>query len=282
MTRSLTSPAVARARREVLERGAAALAAFALGLPLANCAQNETLGRSQLILISPEEVEQMADMSEAQLRQQFGGPTRDRRRQREIERLADRMAAVEGAPRPRRGFRGEALASPALNAFALPNGYTAYLDGLWDFARGDRDELASIMGHEMGHIAGRHAQERISQHLAFSVGAAIIGTAAAAAGSRRYTPAIGAALGLGVALGGSAFSREHEYEADQLGLIYAARAGYDPRKGVAFFARMEESMGDNPMWFLATHPPYGDRRRRMARLLETNPEIAAASRQRGA
>jgi len=122
MTRSLTSPAVARARREVLERGAAALAAIALGLPLANCAQNETLGRSQLILVSPEEVEQMADMSEAHLRQQFGGPTRDRRRQREIERMADRMAAVEGAPRPRRGLRGEALASPALNAFALPNG----------------------------------------------------------------------------------------------------------------------------------------------------------------
>ena len=101
--------------------------------------------------------------------------------------------------------------------------------------------------------------------------------AAGAAAGRRYSPAIGAALGLGVALGGSAFSRSHEYEADRLGLLYSARAGYDPNAGQRFWDRMEAQQGGagGPS-FLSTHPSYGDRRQRLATLVREDPDIVQA------
>ena len=273
--RMSASPAVLHHRRRVLERGAAVMTAMALGLPLANCAQNDALGRRQLILVDEDEVERMADLAERDVKRRYGGRSRDAAKQRALERMVSRMASVQGAPRPRRGMRAEMLADGSVNAFALANGYTGYMDGMWSFVSGDQHELASVMGHEMGHIAGRHHQERLSQQLALSIGAAIIGTVAAQA--RVYSPAVGAALGLGRALGGSAFSREHEYEADRLGMLYAARAGYDPAKAPVLFDRMERTLGDNPMAFIATHPSHGDRRDRMRRLLAEEPELARRS-----
>jgi predicted Zn-dependent protease len=273
---TLPCPALAVTRRRIIEQGAAVMAAMALGLPLAGCAQNDALGRRQLILVDEDEVERMADMTERQLRQQYGR-SRNAARQREVERMVDRMAAVEGAPRTRRGLRAEAINNRDVNAFALPNGYTGYHDGLSAFARDDKDEIASVMGHELGHIAGRHAQERYSQHLAMAIGVAIIGTAVA---GRSWSPAIGAALGLGRAMGGAAFSREHEREADRLGLVYAARAGYDARKAPNLFARMERELGDNPMAFLSTHPSHGERQQRMTELLERDQDIVQAMARR--
>jgi len=276
-TAALSLPSLVIARRRVLEQGAAVLTAMALGVSLTGCAQNDALDRRQLILIDEDEVERMSDITERQIRQQFGR-SRNPARQREIERMLDRMATVEGAPRTRRGLRAEVLNDRNVNAFALPNGYSGYHDGLFAFAREDKDEIASVMGHEMGHIAGRHAQERLSQELAMSIGVAIIGTTIA---GRSWSPAIGAALGLGRAMGGAAFSREHEREADRLGLVYAARAGYDARKAPNFFARKERELGDDPMTFLSTHPSHGERQQRMVELLERDQDIVQAmARQR--
>ncbi|GIX09381.1 MAG: peptidase M48 [Elioraea sp.] len=275
------APAYAHRRRDLIAAGASVLTAMALGLPLGGCQQNPALGRSQLILVSEEELEQMSNMAERDIRRRTG-VLRDPARQRRLEQLADRLGSVEDAPRPRRGFRPELLDDRSVNAFVLPNGYSGYYDGLWRFTRGDDSELGLVMGHEMGHLAGRHAQERVSQQLALSIGAVVVGTAAGAAVGRRYSPAIGAALGLGVALGGAAFSRSHEYEADRLGLLYAARAGYDPEAGQRFWDRMEaqEGRSGGPS-FLSTHPSYGDRRERLARLVREDPEIVAALRAKG-
>jgi predicted Zn-dependent protease len=281
----LASPAYCHRRRVVLTAGAGALTALALGLPLGGCAQNEQLGRSQLILVSDAEVEQMSDMAEADIRRRSGGPLRDPARQRALERMASRLSDVEGAPQPQRGFRPELLADRSVNAFVLPNGYSGYFDGMWGFVGGNQDELAIIMGHEMGHLTGRHAQERVSQQLALGLGAAVLGTAVAAgAGARRYSPAIGAALGLGAAMGGAAFSRSHEFEADRLGLVYATRAGYEPQAALRFWDRMEAQQGRSAgPTFLSTHPSYGDRRDRLAALVREDPDVrrAVAARGRG-
>jgi predicted Zn-dependent protease len=284
-TVALAAPAYCHRRRDLLTAGAGVMTALALGLPLGGCAQNEQLGRSQLILVSDEEVEQMSNMAEADIRRRSGGPVRDPARQRALERMAGRLSDVEGAPQPRRGFRPELLADRNVNAFVLPNGYSGYFDGMWGFVGGNQDEMAIIMGHEMGHLTGRHAQERVSQQLALSLGVAVAGTAAAAAGgARRYSPAIGAALGLGAAMGGAAFSRSHEYEADRLGLIYAARAGYEPRAAQRFWDRMETRQGrggGGPPSFLSTHPSHGDRRERLAALVREDPEVRRAMEARG-
>lgn len=274
----LARPAYCHRRRALLSAGAGVLTALALGLPVGGCARNEQLGRSQLILVSDEEVEQMSDMAEADIRRRSGGPVRDPARQRALERMAGRLSDVEGAPQPRRGFRPELLADRSVNAFVLPNGYSGYNEGMWSFVSGNQDEIAIIMGHEMGHLTGRHAQERVSQQLALSLGAVVIGAAAGAAVDRRYSPAIGAALGLGAALGGAAFSRSHEFEADRLGLIYAARADYEPQAAMRFWDRMEArgSQGAAGPTFLATHPSYGDRRERLAALMREDPEVRRA------
>jgi predicted Zn-dependent protease len=275
----LSAPAYLHRRRALLTSGAGVLTALALGLPVGGCAENEQLGRSQLMLVSDAELEQMSNMAEADIRARSGGPVRDPARQRAIERMAGRLSEVEGAPQPRQGFRAELLADRNVNAFVLPNGYSGYFDGMWGFVGGNQDELAIIMGHEMGHLTGRHAQERVSQQLALGVGAAVIGAAiGAAAGGRRYSPAIGAALGLGVAMGGSAFSRSHEHEADRLGLIYATRAGYEPRAAQRFWDRMEarHGQGGGAPTFLSTHPSHGDRRERLATLIREDPDVRAA------
>jgi len=284
-TAVLPKPAYCHRRQALLSAGAGVLTALALGLPVGGCAQNEQLGRTQLILVSDEELEQMSNMAEADIRRRSGGPVRDPGRQRTLERMAGRLSDVEGAPQPRRGFRPELLADRNVNAFVLPNGYSGYFDGMWGFVGGNQDEMAIIMGHEMGHLTGRHAQERVSQQLALAVGVAVVGTAAAAAAGRRYSPAIGAALGLGAALGGAAFSRSHEYEADRLGLVYAARAGYEPQAAMRFWDRMEarHGRGGGPPTFLSTHPSHGDRRERLAALVRDDPDIrgAMAARRRG-
>lgn len=281
----LASPAYCHKRRALLTAGAGMLTALALGLPLGGCAQNEQLGRSQLILVSDAEIEQMSNMAEADIRRRSGGPVRDPARQRALERMAGRLSDVEGAPQPRQGFRPELLADRNVNAFVLPNGYSGYFDGMWGFTGGNQDELAIIMGHEMGHLTGRHAQERVSQQLALGLGVAVLGTAVAAgAGARRYSPAIGAALGLGAAMGGAAFSRSHEFEADRLGLVYAARAGYEPQAAQRFWDRMEARQGQaTGPTFLSTHPSHGDRRERLAVLIREDPDVrrAVAARGRG-
>jgi predicted Zn-dependent protease len=272
----LPAPAYAHRRRTLIAAGGRVLAALALGVPLAQCEHNPELDRAQLILIDDDELMLMADAAERDIRGRVG-VLRDAGRQRRLEAMAARLADARGAPQPKRGFRPELLDDRSVNAFVLPNGYSGYYDGMWRFTEGDEDELSLVMGHEMGHLAGRHAQERVSQQLALTIGAVVVGAAAGMAVDRRYSPAIGAALGLGVALGGAAFSRSQELEADRLGLLYKARAGYDPTAAGRFWQRMEaRQQREGGISLLSTHPSYGDRRERLLALMERDPEIRRA------
>lgn len=267
------APPILQVRRNLILAGSQILTAIALGLPLSGCQENTNLGRSQLILISDDELDRMCLQAESDIRRRTG-VSRDYNRQRRLERIAENMSNVPGAPKPRRGFRVQLLASNDVNAFALPNGYSGYYNGLFDFTRNDSDEVAQVMGHEMGHVSGRHGQERMSQLFAMQLGARVV-TAAVTQGSRRqYSPAVGAALGLGVQLGGQAFSREHEYEADRLGLIYATRAGYRPDASLSFWDRMEARFGSGSVLsFLSTHPSHGDRKDRLRSLMTSDREF---------
>lgn len=275
-TTPLAAPPYCHARRDLIAGGARVLTALALGLPLANCADNQQLGRSQLILVSDAEIEQMSAQAEQDIRSRVG-VVRDSGRQRRIDTMAQRLSSVDGAPQPRQGFRAQLLQDDTVNAFVLPNGYSGYHDGMWRFCNGNDNELGLIMGHEMGHLTGKHAQERVSQALAINMGVQLLSQVAGRTAAPQYTPAIGAALGLGAQLGGSAFSRSHEHEADRLGLIYAARAGYDYRAGERFWDRMEQQMGSSgSVSFLSTHPSHGDRRQRLASLTSDDAEVRAA------
>lgn len=155
------------------------------------------------------------------------------------------------------------------NAFALPGGKMAVYTGIYPFAKSEAG-LAAVMGHEVVHALARHGAERMSQGVATQV----LLTGANIALQTQGTPASGAimqALGLGAQVGVLLpFSRAHESEADHIGLLLAAMAGYDPREAVALWQRMEQTAGGGqPPEFLSTHPSHETR---IKQLQEWMPE----------
>lgn len=147
-----------------------------------------------------------------------------------------------------------------INAFALPGGKVAVYTGILPVAQTDAG-LATVMAHEVAHVAARHGGERVSTGVLAQLGA--VGIGAAMGGSDPYVyEAVMQAYGLGANVGVLLpFGRSQESEADRIGLIYMAKAGYDPREAVAFWERMEAvSQGKSgPPEFLSTHPGYQTR-----------------------
>ena len=137
-----------------------------------------------------------------------------------------------------------------VNAFALPGGKVAVYTGILPVTR-DEAGLAVVLGHEVSHVIARHSAERISQQLSLQYGAQILG------GVLGVSPEItkaGAGLLVNTLL--LPWDRKQESEADHLGLIYMAKAGYDPRAASEFWTRMSESSkgASRPPEFLSTHP----------------------------
>lgn len=160
------------------------------------------------------------------------------------------------------------------NAFALPGGKIAVYTGIFPIAQNESG-LAAIIGHEVVHALARHGSERMSQGLLAQLG--LVG-ASIAMQSEGFSPvtsqAAMSALGVGTQVGVLLpFSRAHESEADYIGLLLAADAGYDPREAVHVWERMQQSSGNNqPPEFLSTHPGHETR---IKRLTEHLPEAFA-------
>lgn len=161
------------------------------------------------------------------------------------------------------------------NAFAMPGGKVAVFSGLIDFCQNE-DQLASVLAHEIAHVAAHHTDERFSQGMLLSpLGAATsIGIGASIGGVGVYAPSVGSAAGGGVTtVAQLAFDRGKELEADKIGLIYMARAGYDPREALKLLQRMEEDQSAKgakgpPAW-LSNHPDFPERQ---IQLMEMMPE----------
>jgi predicted Zn-dependent protease len=166
-------------------------------------------------------------------------------------------------------WRFEVVESKQINAFCLPGGkvvvYTGILPVCWDDAG-----LATVMGHEIGHALARHGAERISEQRMVQ-----IGQVAAAASLKDVSPGqrvqLYALMGAGAQVGLLLpFSRKHESEADHIGLMLMARAGYDPSSAPEFWERMEKATGGSRRSeFLSTHPNPGTR---IADLRKWQPE----------
>jgi predicted Zn-dependent protease len=140
--------------------------------------------------------------------------------------------------------------SQTVNAFALPGGKVAVYTGILPITR-DEEGLAVVLGHEVSHVMARHSAERITEQLTLQYGAQILG---AAAGLSPDLTKAGAGLLVSTLL--LPWGRAQESEADHLGLVYMAKAGYDPRAAREFWGRMAEaSKGrSRPPEFLSTHP----------------------------
>ena len=142
---------------------------------------------------------------------------------------------------------------PQVNAFCMPGGKIVVYTGILPYTR-DETGLAVVVGHEVGHAIAKHANERISQQLVVQYGGVGLGTLLS------KTPAavqsIGSTVyGLGTEVGVMLpYSRKQELEADRIGLILMAIAGYDPNVAASFWERMSQQSSSNTAEFLSTHP----------------------------
>lgn len=154
------------------------------------------------------------------------------------------------------------------NAFAMPGGKIGFHSGMFRLTPTDAD-IAVILGHEVAHVVCRHGNERVSQGLAAAAGAVLVDEATRDKSPERRSQAMavyGAAATLGVIL---PYSRSHESEADELGLVYMARAGYAPDAAVTFWQRFAREPGQRMPEFLSTHP---SDETRVAKLRKLVPE----------
>ena len=196
-----------------------------------------------------------------------------------VERVAGRI--IEAAKRSKYAeaaneFKWEVTVikdDATKNAFALPGGKIAVYTGIFPVADNESG-LAAIVGHEVVHALARHGSERMSQGILAQIG--LVG-ASIALGTQGFSPltsqAAMSALGVGAQVGVLLpFSRAHESEADYIGLLLAADAGYDPHEAVRVWERMQQSGGHQPHEFLSTHPGHETR---IKRLSEAMPEALA-------
>jgi metalloendopeptidase OMA1, mitochondrial len=172
-----------------------------------------------------------------------------------VQRVGRRIAAV--ADKPEYQWEFTVIDDPKqANAFCLPGGKVAVYTGIFPFAR-DEAGLATVIGHEVAHALARHGAERMSQGTLLQVGGAAVAVAAGASGTNPAAQqAIMAAYGLGSQYGVALpFSRSQESEADHIGLILMAKAGYDPEAAIGLWQRMESAEnGRTPPEWLSTHP----------------------------
>lgn len=145
------------------------------------------------------------------------------------------------------------LSSDQVNAFCMPGGRIAFYTGILDQLRLNDDEVAAVMGHEIAHALREHGRERAAKANATSLGARLAGAGLSAwlGIDPRLTDAV---TGQAAQLAVLHFSREEETEADLVGLDLAARAGYDPRAGVALWRKMAALNRRAPPAWLSTHP----------------------------
>jgi predicted Zn-dependent protease len=139
-----------------------------------------------------------------------------------------------------------------VNAFCMPGGKIVVYTGILPYTQ-DETGLAVVLGHEVGHAIAKHANERMSQQVALGYGGAAIGAALGKTSST--VQSIGSIVyGLGAQVGVTLpFNRKQELEADHLGLVLMAIAGYDPNKAIPFWERMSQQ-GGSKLEFLSTHP----------------------------
>lgn len=157
--------------------------------------------------------------------------------------------------------------SAEVNAWCMPGGKVVVYSGLLPVTQ-DETGLAIVMGHEIAHAIARHGNERMSQMMAVTLGGMALDVALSQKSAETRNIFL-ASYGAGSTLGILAYSRTHETEADKLGLIFAAMAGYDPQKAIPFWQRMASKGGAKPPEFLSTHPSDATRIKNLTAFMPT-------------
>jgi metalloendopeptidase OMA1, mitochondrial len=233
---------------------------------------NPETGRSMRVAMSTDQEQALGLQSYREVLSQSevvrSGPEREL-----VERVARRLAQAVGEAGQGFDWQVSLIRSPQVNAFCLPGGKIAVYTGILPVAR-DEAGLAAVMGHEMAHAIARHGSQRLLRtNLAQTImtGAQFSFSDMDWNQRRMIIAALGAGAQFGVLL---PFSRQHETEADEMGVLYMARAGFDPEAAILFWERMQQAheRSQQPPEFASTHPS-GETR--IAHLREIMPRAKA-------
>lgn len=225
-----------------------------LPIVFTGCQTAPGTGRSQLLMVSNSEVSTMASTEFAKMKKLPNDA-----RLEKIKKIG--LAIVTVARKedknkilpPANKWEFAIIDDKSPNAFAMPGGKIGFNAGMFPYAPTD-DDIAVILGHEVAHVLNQHSNERISQGLLVAAGALIVDEATknkSAHTRQAWMTGFGLGAQFGVLL---PFSREHESESDHLGLIFMARAGYNPEAAPAFWGRFSKISGTKPPEFFSTHP----------------------------
>ena len=229
-----------------------AASGLALGLLVAGCARNPATGNRELMLVSESQEIQMGQQYDKEVIASIGLYP-DPALQTYIQTLGSKLAATSERPKLPWTFR--VVDDPAVNAFALPGGFIYVTRGILAHMTSEA-QLATVVGHEIGHVTARHTAAQISKQQLAGLGLAIGSIASPTI--ERYSGIAGQALSLMFLK----FSRDNENQADELGVRYSSRANYDAREManvMRLLDRMSSGSGGRLPEWLATHPNPGNR-----------------------
>ena len=225
-----------------------------LAAALGGCQTAPVTGRAQFILVDEAEVASLSSGEFAKMKKLPHDPRLAKIREIGLKIVAAaRRDDRNGVLPPASRWEFAIIDDRSPNAFAMPGGKIGFNAGMFAYAPTD-DDIAVILGHEVSHVICRHGSERVSQAMGVAIAAAVADEATKNSSAKTRSSWM-AAVGIGAQYGILLpFSRSHESEADHLGLLFMARAGYDPAAAPLFWERFSKIGGARPPEFLSTHP----------------------------
>ncbi len=265
---------------------AASLSRFAgpllLGLLLVmpGCYEVPVTGRAAVNMVSDDAVIKLSAGAFADMKKKYRIST-NRAYTERVQRIGERLARVAFWDVPAADWEFVVFDAPdQINAFAMAGGKVGVFTGLFKIVHND-DQLASVLAHEIAHVAAKHVNERLSQQMAIQGGGLIVGGIMSTTPVNAITSnAVLEAYGLSTGLTATGFDRKKEKEADHIGMIYMARAGYNPEEALKVIENLEQASAGRPMppALLSTHPTYPER---MLQIIDLMPKALEVYRQSG-
>jgi len=241
---------------------------------LFSCSTVLLTGRKQLLLVSDSEVLTSSFQSYKQFIDSVPA-SKDKMNTALVKKVGNKLSTVVEAYLKANGMSTDVatyawefnlVKDTSMNAFCMPGGKVVVFDGILHVTKNEAG-LAVVLGHEIAHAVAKHSNERLSQQMVLQYGASltdVLLSDKSAATRSTITTIYGIGSQYGVML---PYSRKHEYEADRLGLIFLAMAGYDPNEAITFWERMSANSTTAPMEFMSTHPSDANRIAELRKLL---------------
>jgi predicted Zn-dependent protease len=243
-----------------------ALVGVAVGsLGLGACSTNPTTGRSQLNLLSREDEVRLGTDARPQMLQEYGGEVKNEELRSYVIEIGRKLAAQTEGDNPTLPWEFALLDSDVINAFAIPGGKVFVSRGLAAKMTNEA-QMAGVLGHEIGHVTARHINEKMTRSTLANAGLGIIGVAIGAGGD-----AIAGLADQAVQLTLLSYDRGQESEADELGMRYMSKVGYNPAGQLQVMQILKAAAGGGGKQpeFMSTHPLPDTRIKRIEELLAT-------------